>query len=270
MTVRCASPIIVTSEGFDHHAGKASNGFHGRVRFLDIFQDAIDMIFDKDHGLIQSGKIWSSLEALIDWNPDSSKSPIGFTRNQAMKYLYYGDFEIKFYNSFSPGIITKGPILSGPNNQRKAYAVAEVNGSKMWFNFYVTMSDASSKLPNTPDGVQQCVYFVGAILLHELMHIYGFKHASIRTYEPDSPYTRTLPQVAYRAVLRSSPYWGSTFSDERDNPFSLVDIEDSLGLNLGLYSTNAGLERELSGLHCFSAIDLALLEAHQISGTPQS
>lgn len=266
MTYRCKKPLIVTSEGFDHHAGKASNGFHGRIPFIDIFQDAVQIIFDEDQGLIQSGKIWTSIEALIEWNPDSSKSPIGFTRNQAMKYLYFGDFELKMYDPFVPGIIIKGPVLSGRDNHKKAYAVAEVNGSKMWFNFYNTMSKASNALPNTPDGVQQCVYFVGAILLHELMHIYGFRHASIRTDDLDSPYTRTLPQVAYRAVLHSSPYWGSTFSDDENNAFSLIDIEDTFGSNPGLYAENENMERELSVLHCYSAINLALLEEQQRSG----
>lgn len=176
------------------------NSFAG-TSFSTIFWSAMRKVFtneNSDPGMIEKGEIWQQVEQIIDWNTTSSRSPIGFSRDAAERILYFGDFgNLK--------LSIEGPDIPEDIN---FYAKATLNRGRIWFNFYKMINAANSAFPKNSRGVDMLVYWTGAVMLHEVMHCMGFSHAARVDNDPTHPYNRTLPQVAYRAVLGASPYAG--------------------------------------------------------------
>ena len=190
------------TKGCRHHMDR--NGFpdNNGTSFSAIFWDAMRTVFtneDDDPGMITRGEVWTAVENYVSWDPNDTMSPIGFTRDQALKYLYFGDFG------------SLRPKISGPKvpEHRDAYAAASIPGNRIWFNFYLMINHARRYFPRNSTGVDMLVYWTGAVMLHEIMHCLGFRHGSRESPVPSHPFNRTLPQVAYRGVMDASPYGSS-------------------------------------------------------------
>lgn len=227
------------------------NDFAG-TNFSAIFWEAMRKVFTNeasDPGMIERGEIWREVENIIDWNPDAPISPIGFNREQAQRHLYFGDFR---------GLRLR---IEGPDVPRDVhvYARASVgtvfgNLGRIWFNFYHMIQAANANFPQNATGVDMLVYWTGAVMLHEVMHCMGFTHGARINNDPAHPYNRTLPQVAYRAVLGASPYAGTILllTPEEIRPMLCGNAPAELELHAdegGFHPSDLSLPRDIPRLY---------------------
>ena len=229
------------------------NDFAG-TSFSSIFWEAMSRVFTNeagDPGMITRGEIWRAVEAAISWDPNSTTSPIGFNRQQAEKYLYFGQFD---------GLRLS---IEGPDVPRDVdvYARATINAGRIWFNFYHMIQAAQANFPNDATGVDMLVYWTGAVMLHEVMHTVGFRHGARINNDANHPYNRTLPQVAYRSVLAASPYPTQilllTGTTDQIRPMLCgADSDEPESLEIGGFqASDVSLPREKPSLHSLSAYE---------------
>lgn len=229
------------------------NDFAG-TSFSAIFWEAMARVFTNeagDPGMISRGEIWAAVENAISWDPNANTSPIGFNRQQAEKYLYFGQFD---------GLRLS---IEGPDVPRDVdvYARATHNAGRIWFNFYHMIQAAQANFPQNATGVDMLVYWTGAVMLHEVMHTVGFTHGARINNNANHPYNRTLPQVAYRAVLAASPYQNQilllTGTSDQIRPMlcGTVSTEfESLDTE-GFDASEVSLPRKKPELHTLAAYD---------------
>lgn len=183
----------IRSEGCRYHMDR--NGYQGQL-FSGIFWDAMKLVFTDESdkpGLISQGRVMAEAENILQ-----NRDPIGFTKQDMEKMLYYGDY--KFSASYQ--ILITGPSLPEHAN---SYGAAEINGSHIWFNFYNLIGLANAQFGGGPRGVDRLVYFTGGVMLHEIMHLQGFRHMHREDPNPDHPYNRTLPALAGYSVIACGP-----------------------------------------------------------------
>ena len=172
------------------------------VSYNRMFDSAMELLFD-DSGIIADGQVFRAAERLIDFDPDSSRSAIGFNRHQAEQALYYRNYAVDTIlldAECEQNLSANGWAWVGTRNH-----FAFRRYGKIWMNPFVMNRDARANgLPNNATGVDIMTHWIAAVYLHELMHIVGFSHGARIDNTPTHPYNRTLPQVAYRAVIQVS------------------------------------------------------------------
>jgi len=91
-------------------------------------------------------------------------------------------------------------------------------------------------------------------MLHEVMHCVGLSHGARINNMATHPYNRTLPQVAYRAVLGASPYAGQILfltgtNEIRPMLCGTVSAECALHADEGMSPEELSLPRNMPELH---------------------
>lgn len=208
------------SEGCRYHMDR--NEFQG-LPFSAIFWKAMgNLFYDKDGraGALYNGKIAPEAASTVSRNGRR----LGFDEQDQVQMLTKGDFVYRrdFGQFHMPPLRIEGPDLPAPDRQ---WAQATCPGFEIDFHFYNVIRYGKRNFgSNRAEALDRMIWFVGAVMLHEIMHNNGFGKTEPDKvdWEPGSDYASLLTHVAMVSVLRASPH--SDFFD------TLIDIdsEDSL------------------------------------------
>ncbi len=190
------------SDGCRHHMSKTR--FAG-VDYGTVFWRAMRAVFIDEHdnyGLLYNGKLYPQVKKVVAKNGRR----YGFNEEQEKRMLREGEFRYPIATSIPTLLYLwfEGPDI--PEDNRN-WASAYCPGRHINVNFYNMRDFAKKHFPKTKKGVEQLVYFTGAVVLHEIMHNHGFSHPKKVNWKPGTDYASSLPHVAFWSVLRASPHW---------------------------------------------------------------
>lgn len=181
----------------------------GGITYQRMVDSAMVLLFDNTYSIISNGEVFQAAERLIDFDPDSSRSAIGFNRQQAEQMLYYANYPIDY-------------LIINAQCEENLSALGWANlgttrdlgkqWGQLWLNpFVMNREGRANGLPNNATGVEIMTFWIAAVFLHELMHVFQFSHGGRIDNTPTHPYNRTLPQVAYRSVIDVSGHSAGFF-----------------------------------------------------------
>ena len=190
------------SEGCRYHMDRVS--FAG-VNFSSIFWSGMKKVFADQNGnpgLLYRRELGPIAAKIVEMNGTRYR----FSSVDQERYFEHGEFIFSKSNTLT----IEGPDLPEHNN---FWAMGACPGNLVEINFYRILADARSgfggflpRFPENEEGVDMLAYFVGATMLHEIMHNHGFSHPERVNWTPGTAYASSLPHVAALAVLMASPY----------------------------------------------------------------
>lgn len=179
-----------------------SNGARRNMPLVDFAGVPYDAIFIDGMRAIEreipSGRLFLEVEKLI-----AANIPVGFSRRDAERLLYYGQF------SFGDGTTLGRLEFQGPDlpEDKDNWGAVQKGSTRIRINYRNLINFANTNpsiFPKNNRGVRRLAILSGSVAIHEVMHVEGFHHGADRPQgadnTPSHPYNRTLNAIAGQAL----------------------------------------------------------------------